>query len=151
MMADGGILEWVKIIVIMQAFFAVTITMVTYAMPADSLQYVTVFRDTADETNLYTMSSDIQANLEDQTEIPVVELGSLIFYSGNILIDLLLNFAFAIPEMIGLLINGITFLLNIDSFVFAYVQIFASVVISILYFIGIIQALISLRGQGRIV
>ena len=63
-------------------------------------------------------------------------------------LDLLLNFAFAIPEMIGMLINGIQRLLNIDGYLFAAVELFFSVLMVALYFIGIVQLLGGMRS-GR--
>jgi hypothetical protein len=63
---------------------------------------------------------------------------------------MILNFAFAIPEMLGLLVNGLESLLGIDANMFVYVQIFASVLMSILYVVGIIELLTNIRS-GRAV
>lgn len=137
-------------IIIVQLFYSFSITILAYSMPVDSLNYIDSFSDVADNINLDDTATQVQDSIESQTNIPVIELGALVFYSGNILIDLLLNFAFAIPEMIGLVINGIGMILNLDSFIFMTVEIFAGVVVTILYFLGLIQLLTGIRS-GRLV
>jgi len=141
-----------KTIILVQIFFSVAITMLAYAMPDESLQYVNGFTDLAGEVDIEGVRNDIQGSVENQLDIPVIELGALIFYSGNIIIDLLLNFFFAVPEMIGLIFNGLLLLFNIDSFLFAYVELFSAVTITVMYFIGLLQLLIGIRsGRGTII
>lgn len=147
----SSIMDLFKMIIIIQLFYAFAITLLVYAVPADSLNYVTSFSDLASEIDLETVSTDIESSVQDQLNIPVVELGALIFYSGNIIIDLLLNFFFAIPEMIGLFINGFMLLFNVDSYIFAVVELFAGVIVTVLYFIGLIQLLGNLRSGGRLI
>lgn len=137
-------------IVIVQLFYSFVITGMAYSIPDDAKQYVTGFSDITDELSLESVGADIQEGVESQTSIPVIELGALIFYSGNILIDLLLNFAFAIPEMIGMLINGLMMLFSIDSVLFALVQLFATATITVVYLIGILQLIAGIRS-GRVV
>ena len=74
----------------------------------------------------------------------------IFFYSGNILIDLLMNFFFAIPEMIGLLVVGMQTLFNIDGYFYAMIEGFAGVVMTSLYIIGLLQLLNTIRGRGVI-
>ena len=149
-MAQTEMMTWFKAIIVVMLFYSVSITLITYALPAESKHYVDPFSDVASEINLENTSAQLRSSVEAQTNIPVIELGALVFYSGNILVDLLLNFAFAIPEMIGLVINGVMLLLNIDSYIFAIVEIFAAVMVTVLYFIGLIQLLTSVRS-GRMV
>lgn len=131
-----------------QLFYAFAITLLVYGMPVDSIDYVTSFSDVTNTVNLNNTGQLVQESLERQTNIPVIELGALVFYSGNILIDLLLNFAFAIPEMIGMMVNGLQQLLNIDSRMFATVEMFFAVLMVAFYFLGIIQLLAGVRS-GR--
>lgn len=149
-MSQTEMMSWFKTIIIVMLFYSVSITLLTYALPSDAKHYVDPFSEVANDINLENTSAQLKDSVEAQTSIPVIELGALVFYSGNILVDLLLNFAYAIPQMIGLILNGILLLLNIDSYVFAVVQIFASVIVTVLYFIGIIQLLTSVRS-GRMV
>lgn len=145
-----GFITLFKTILLVQLFYAAAITLMLQTMPADSIVYVDSFSDLADDLDFQSVSSDVQESLQRQTNIPVIDIGALVFYSGNILIDLVLNFTFAIPEMIGLLVNGLLFLFNVPSIVVVTVQAFASVAIIILYFMGIIQLLMTIRS-GRTV
>ena len=72
------------------------------------------------------------------------------FYSGNILIDLLLNFFFAIPEMLTMLINGVMMLFGIHVEAMGIIQIFLSVITVVLYVISVIQLAVGVRS-GRLV
>ncbi len=139
-----------KMVILIQLFYSFAITLLISSMPSESLNYLTSFSDITEEINLESVSSDVQSSLTSQTEIPVIDVGSLIFFSGNILLDLLLNFAFAIPQMIGLLISGLLLLINVDSSIYITVELFAGVIIIVMYFIAIIQLIAGLR-TGRVV
>lgn len=148
-MSDGAMAMF-KAVILVMLFYSFAITIIAYSLPADAKHYVTGFSDATSEISLESVSSEVQDSIQRQTNIPVIEVGALIFYSGNIIIDLLLNFAYAIPQMIGMLINGLMLLFGVDSYIFAVVEIFASVVITIMYFISIIQLLASIRSGQTI-
>lgn len=137
-------------IIIVQAFFAFGVTTLAYALPQETINlgYITAFTDLGQDVDLEGINEDIQSSLDSQLDIPVIDIGALVFYSGNILIDLILNFLFAIPQMIGLLIAGLVFLFNLDSYLVGLVQFFMSILISIMYVIGLIQLLLNIRGRG---
>lgn len=149
-MASDNVMDFFRATIIVMLFYAVAITALSYAMPPDSLDYVTSFSDITTNIDLDTISDDFQTSLESQTDIPIIELGALVFYSGNILIDLLANFIFAVPEMIGILINGLVRIFSIDVQLGSLIQLFASTVLIIFYVIGLIQLLTGIRS-GRLV
>ena len=109
---------------------------------------VTGFSSITDTINLETVNTRVQSSVDSQIDIPIIELGALVFYSGNIFIDLILNFAFAIPEMIAILVNGIFLLFSLDSQVWAVVQLFASVAMGVVYLIGVLALLVNVRSRG---
>jgi len=128
-----------KIVLVVQLFYAFGITLLTNAVPINTLGFVSSFSEVADTINLQQVSSDIQTSIERQANMPLIDVGSLIFFSGNIILDLLLNFAFAIPQMLNIFIGGVLLLLNVDAFIFVQLQIFIGVFISVLYFFALIQ------------
>lgn len=132
--------------IIIQLFYSFGITAMTYATPDEALNYVTSFSELGQDLDLETTGQLIESSLESQTNIPVIELGALVFYSGNILLDLMLNFIFAIPQMIGLILNAVQGLLNIDGPMWAIVQIFFSVAFTAFYAVSLIQMLLGLRS-----
>lgn len=137
-----------KVTILVMLFYSFGITLLAYAIPNDAKTYITSFSDLAQDISLQETGNKVQDSLESQTNIPIIELGALVFYSGNILLDLILNFIFAVPEMVGLLIQGLLFLINVDSYIWATVQLFSSVVLIVMYFIGLMQMLTGIRS-GR--
>jgi len=146
-----NMMDMVKVILIMQAFFSLTITLTAYALPSDMRVYVDEFAFTGGATDIPGMASTVQGNLDNQRDIPVIEVGALIFYSGVILLDLVMNFLFAIPIMIGMFINGLLMLFSVDSYVWATIELFTASLMIILYIVSAIQMIASYRGRGAIV
>lgn len=143
-------IELFKVVIMIQLFYGLAITGITYALPADALLEVQAFSDISSSTNFEEISSQIEDSVEQQINMPVIELGALVFYSGNIIIDMVLNSALAIPEMFTILINGICRLISLDSYITSLLMVFAGVVFSVMYFIGIIQLLTNIRS-GRVI
>lgn len=139
-------MEYLKVVVLVMAFFSFAMTTVTYALPSDVLDQVEPYTNVGSESDLDNISNTIQGGLQSQTDIPVIEVGALVFYSGIFVLDLLLNFIMAIPEMIGLLIFGISSLFNFNSAIVGYVQVFASILMVALYVISIIQLVFRSRS-----
>ena len=145
-----NIMDYFKIMLCVQLFFGFSITALSYALPDESLVYISEYTTLANSIDLKNTSAEIQAGLESQTNIPVIEIGALIFYSGNLLIDLLLNSLFAIPEMIGLLVGGLFAFINVNAQLTVMVLTFIQVSIAIVYFIGLLQLLTGIRS-GQVV
>jgi hypothetical protein len=140
-----------KTIILVQLFFSFAITGIAYALPEDAKHYVSSASDLANEIDLEGTGKQIESSLEQQTNIPVIELGALVFYSGNIIIDLILNFIFAIPQMFGLLINLLLMVFGaVDYYLTALVQIFISVTYYSIYLINAMQTMTNVRS-GRVI
>lgn len=142
-------MDLMKVMLIAQLFFSFGITTVAYALPDDALTHVAMFQS-GSAISVQSVGTQVEDSLGSQLDIPVIELGALVFYSGNILLDLLLNFVFALPEMIGMFMNGLFLLFGFDSYIWAQMQIFFSVLILVMYFIGLIQLVTGIRS-GRLV
>jgi len=143
-------MDMFKTVLLVSLFFSFIITGLTYTMPSDSLNHIEMFSQVGNGIGMNESVSMVQDSLEQQSNIPVVELGALVFYSGNILMDLVLNFTFALPEMISLIINGVMTLFSVDTYLMYLVQVFTSSIMIILYFISIIQLITGVRS-GRLV
>lgn len=144
------VMDLFKVTLIILALYSTCITILTYSLPADMTDRISSFNNLDSSFSTENIAEEIQGSIQSQTSIPVVDLGALVFYSGNILIDLLLNFAFAIPQIIGLLLYGLFSLIGIDTNIQNTIQIFASVIILVVYFVALIQLLTGVRS-GRIV
>ena len=124
--------------------------MVTYAMPQDTLEYVSIIQP-GHEIELETVARDIQSSSERQMDIPVVDIGALVFHSGNIIVDLILNTIFAIPEMVTILINGFLFFFGVEAFVATQLKLLLWAVIGAIYIIAILAFIMNIRSGGNIV
>jgi len=144
-----GMSEIIKVMVVVMLFYSLAINLIVYTLPDDVKNIAEPFQN-SDNYNVENMTSVFEESLQRQKDIPVVEVGALVFYSGNILVDLLVNFIYAIPEMIGFIIYTVMSLFSIPTFIINYVQLFVGGAFTILYVIGLIQMLIGVR-TGRVI
>lgn len=150
-MADKNIVETFATIVIVSLFYSFAITLLTYSLPSEALTYTEVFSNADNQLNLNNTAQEFQDSLSQQKDIPIVEVGALVFYSGNILLDLLANFYTAIPQMINLLYQAFATLFSFDPVIGAYIQIFTTVLLTVLYILSLMQMLMNIRsGSGLI-
>lgn len=143
-----GVMDWFKVIMIVQLFYAVAITIMVHTVPVDMLNYVTGYGDLADRISIAGTMEEFQSSVNSQTNMPLIEVGALVFYTGNILMDLLLNFAFAVPGMISLFLQGFMSIFGLNIHVGAALQTFIAGVVGIMYLMGIIQLITGIRS-GR--
>jgi len=149
----GSMIDTLKVIIMAQIFFSIAITIFAHAVAIatpEALNYFGSYTDIGAQWNATSINNDLTSNLDTQQNIPIIEVGALVFYSGNILLDVLLNFLTAIPTMLTLLLRGIMNLLSINSDIWLYFQLFATTIVGALYVVGLIQFLVGVRS-GRVV
>lgn len=148
--AKSALMAFFTAMVLVQLFYSFSVTTISYALGVDSDTYPILSKLDLDSSSndLGEISGQIQNSLEVQTDIPLVELGSLVFYSGNIIIDLLLNFVFAVPEMITTLFAILHTFVDVDAYIWAQVQLVLFVLVTVAYLISIISLLTSMRSGG---
>lgn len=139
------------IILIIQLFYATSVTIVAHSLPDDVKNYVDPSFNVASNIDVDTVSQDLEESLQSQLNIPLIELGALVFYSGNLIIDLLLNFLTALPQLITLVLSTIMQIVNLDTQITIYVQAFLTGIVSIYYFISLIVLITNIRGRGSII
>lgn len=141
-----------KGILIMSLFYGFSITLLAYYIPDENITHIQMFNGLNDRIDLNSVSSEVETSLQKQTNLPLIELGALVFYSGNILIDLLLNFILALPLMCVMLINGIIYLLpSFPAQMKNNILLFSTSLFTIMYLIGIIQLLTNIRATGKVI
>lgn len=139
------------VILVIQLFYATSITIVAYSLPSVSSTYLDQSNSIASGINIEDVSTDLQSSLNSQLNIPVIELGALVFYSGNLLLDLLLNFLTALPQLVALVMSIIFNIVGMDAQIQLYVQLFLTGIVTIYYFMSLIVLLTNIRGRGSIV
>lgn len=146
----AGIISYLKFVLIAQLFYAFVITMIVYTIPEPELAHLSLFQAPAQDFTEEYISSQVEGNVGQQFTLPVIELATLVFYSGNIVLDLLINFATAVPQMFTLLISSFLLFFNLDAYIATQLKLFFWVAITMIYFIGIITFLLQIRSQGAI-
>lgn len=146
----AGGLEAFKIMMTAQVFWAFVFTLMLYTVPTADQGQLAFITMSSGTTELSTISTQFEEAVTNQTNIPIVELGALLFYSGNIIIDLLLNFAFAIPEMFTMLLNILFLIMPMANSIELTVRLFFLAIIAVGYAIGILQFVTNLRSGGGV-
>jgi len=140
-------------LVILQLFYSFGVTTLTYALAPFGLTTLAVtiqpFQNQTEDTS--AIASRIQSTTQSTINVPLVDLAFLVVYTGNIFIDLVLNFFTALPGMFNLLVDGLCLLFNVDAYYAVTIKLFIFVFLTITYFISIIAFILSLRSRGSIV
>lgn len=134
--------------IIFQAVFSLFITLMIYTVPTSDLTYIYELKGTPTYQNIDSFGGEFQNNIQQQRSFGVVELGALALVSGNILLDLILNFFTAIPGAAMIIVNVVLIFLNISYPIKAAILQFAFAIIGIIYLILIITLILSLRTQS---
>ena len=138
-----------KGILVVMLFYSFAVTTISNSLPAESLDYIKPFQ-TKTTASLSDTVSEVESSIDRQLNIPIIEIGALVFYSGNIVIDLFLNFIFAVPEMLTILTHGLILVVNVPAYLVDTIQTFAFSVFSIFYILSVISLLLGVRS-GRVV
>ncbi len=147
-----GMLDIIKVTAVMMIFFSSSMTVMTYTLAyigdVDANSYTDIFSSVSTEYSKKNITDTMTSQIQSQKQIPLIEMGALLFYSGNFMIDLCFNFIFAIPQMIGLILSGVALLFNVDPDLMYMLQVYLMGVMGMLYIISIIQMIMGIRTQS---
>lgn len=144
-----GMFDYFKTVLTIQLFWSFAFTILLATMPANQIQHIQLFATQDAQIDIASVSTDVESSIDDQLNIPLVDVGSLLFYSGNIVIDLMLNFLTAVPSMFTLLLNGLFLIIPVDPFLQTWILLFTFATVGVMYMLGLIAFLSSFRsGQG---
>ncbi len=146
--------EIFMVIIMVQLFYGFGITILTYALTKMGVSLNTYQSQfIAQNISSYNViQQKIQESIAKQTNIPIIDIGALVFYSGNIMIDLFMNFFFAVPSMFSILVNFFLSLFPIDVYLALQLKLVIYGFIAIVYLIMLIQFILGLiKGGGGIV
>lgn len=100
-------------LLLVQMFYGIAITLLLVYLPVEGAQ-VSMYSSSSAVMNFGTTSSMVQTAFTNQTQIPLLDFGSLVFYSSSILLNLIVNIVFAIPELLGLFAGIILYFVPLD-------------------------------------
>lgn len=141
-----GIYDYFRTALIAQLFYAFAITILVYGLSSFVvLNNVEIFTSNTG-ISLDEVSQKIDTSFSSQLNVPLVDLGSLVFFSGNFIADLILNFITAVPNMFNILISGVFLFFPIDAVLQNSIKVFITIVGSILYIISTLAFLAEVRS-----
>ena len=145
--------DFFKMVIIIQLFFGIGATMISYSMPDDP-NYISISKQLTPEEidSMENISGNFTQDIEKirnpPTNIPIIDTAFILFYTGNLVIDAFLNSLFAIPSMMTVLVSGFAIFVPIDPYYANMLSLFVYAIVAILYIIGIIGVIINIRSQG---
>jgi len=122
-------------------------------MPNATNNQVVMFNNSSNIIELGTLQSSVDQGISDQTSIPLLETGALIFYSSATILNLMVNFFTAIPQMATLLIGVLFTFIPIDTGIAILVKAWVFGIVGILYAIALFAFITGTRtnlGGGGI-
>jgi len=145
-----GAISYFKAILTLQILYAFCITIIVHALvpfgtPTLSDQLIPYQNRAINQTAL---AGQMQASTTSQINIPLVDLGSLVFYSGNIILDLMINFLGALPGLFNLVLDGLFMLFPIDVFYQVTIKTTVYVFLTVTYLLMLITFIMSIRSRG---
>ncbi|MEE9364822.1 MAG: hypothetical protein V3U92_19650 [Cellulophaga sp.] len=138
----------------MSVLYSFCTTTIIYALPDEIIEnyQFSWSEDLFDVEKSTSTSNQIQTDIKDIVEkerkAPFVNTVTLIFYSGNLVVDLLLNFITALPSMVILLVSAFMFLFNVDSYLALQIKMTIGAILTVTYLAGLINVLVSFRSAG---
>lgn len=100
--------------------------------------------------NIQDIGQRIDSSISDQLGLPLVDFGSLVFFSGNIIADLILNFLLAVPGMINVIFSAFFLFFPVNAVLQQDFKLFITVFGAILYIISTMAFLAGARlGSGN--
>lgn len=149
-MVKIGALKYFYAIITIQLVYSFCVTILVWGLSGYNLQTMTLaMQPFQNQTiNPSALSSQIQSATQSQLHIPLIDLGSLVFYSGNLIFDLIVNFFTALPGMFNLLVDALCLLFNVPVFLANTLKVAIFTMLSISYFIALISFILSIRSRG---
>lgn len=98
--------------------------------------------------DLNDLSHQFETSLSNQQNTGPVELAALVFYSGNFFVSLFLNFIFAVPRLIGIIVGTFLYFTGFSSSLILTIMGLINFIFSVTYVVIVIGFLLGIRS-GR--
>lgn len=133
--------------IFVQIFWAFSVTLLVPFIPDAEMSQVVFFEDEAGLIKYSTLANSLETGISDQTNIPVLDFGALIFYSSNLLLSLMINFATAVPQMLLILLSAFSNVFPLNYTIMFYMKTYFTLIITILYYLSLFLFITNIRGE----
>jgi hypothetical protein len=136
--------------IFLQLFWAFGVTLIVPFIPAVEMSQVVFFEDSSGLINYQTLSQSLENGVTDQTNIPVLDFGALIYYSSNLLLTLMINFVTAVPQMILILLSAFANIFPLNYTIMFYMKTFFTLIMTVLYYLSLFLFITNIRGGNNV-
>ena len=141
-MASTGLQIFTSLLLV-QMFYALAVTLLVPLIPGVASAQLVTYTDGTGVVNMVTLAQSLQSGVTNQQSVPLLNLGTLIFYSANIIVNLMVNFFTAIPQMLTIFVDGLFHIFPIAATLQNGIKVTFITIVSIIYFIVIFSFIMS--------
>lgn len=141
-----GTFGFFKYMVMVSFFWSFFITTIISTLPATQLTTTDLFSGVDRDMN--SMAQQLDVGVANQKNLPATDIGALVYYSGIYLIDLMVNFFAALPQMVGLAIRGIFLFVPTPVEIQRQIVLVIELIVAALYVLNFIALLANMRSSG---
>lgn len=150
-MASTGLQIFTSLLLV-QMFYALAVTLLVPLIPMAAANQVVMYSTSSSVVNFTTLASSMQSGITNQQSVPLLSFGTLIFYSANIILNLMINFFTAIPQMLTIFIEGLFYVFPLEQSLQLVIKGTFIVIVSIIYFITLFTFIMgSISGNRSVV
>lgn len=135
------------ILFIVQAFYSISITLLVGNIPMVQEQQLVVFTNENAVLDLTTVQGAMLTGVSDQQSLPFYEFGALVFFSSLTVLNILINFITAVPQMLSILLEVVFILVPINFVLKETIKGLFIVFVTIMYYYLLILFISGTRTQ----
>lgn len=132
-------------LLMVQLFWSLGVSLIIPYMPNAAGNQVVMFSNSNNVIELSTLQNSIKSGIIDQQNIPLLEVGALVFYSSATILNIMINFFTAIPQMVTLLISVLFLFIPVAVGLQITVKAWVFGIVTVLYFVALFTFLMGTR------
>jgi len=133
-------------VILVQLIYSFGITILVYSLSGMNIDLNSIMT-LPTSSDIVNTTQNFEEQLQRTRNIPIVDIGALVFYSGNAFIDLIGNFITAIPQMATFLLNALIQLFPLEPTLAFYLKLFIEASLTIIYIWLLITFILSLFSR----
>jgi len=135
-------------LLIVQMFYAFTVSIFVPLIPDAQQQQIISYTDEAGVISFVTLGNQVEGSVGKQTTTSFVDIGALIFYSTSLVINLIVNFFTAIPQMISWVLVSLFVFIPVEETIQITVKTIFTAMATIIYWILLILFIMGARTSA---
>lgn len=135
---------------LLQLFYAFAVTLIVPALPGALDNQVIAYTNSSGLISYSTLSSDVEGTVQNQFNIPLLDFGALIFYSSSFLLNLMVNFITAVPQIMLMGLTALFVFFPFTTGLQADIRMILTLMLTLFYFISLISFVTGFRSGGAI-